>query len=51
MTYVLALVVLALALPWGAARVARRLAALFHVPFLASLERLPLVRVLSMWRE
>ncbi|MFE2527638.1 M48 family metalloprotease [Streptomyces sp. NPDC059382] len=77
MTYVLVLVVLTLALPWGAAAVARRLAGalpprhacwtltvaavlmaggtisaligLFHVPFLASLERIPLVRVLEVW--
>ncbi|MFE2247580.1 M56 family metallopeptidase [Streptomyces lavendulae] len=77
MTYVLALVVLALALPWGAAWLVRRLApllppreacwaltgaavlmaggtiavlaGLFHVPFLASLERLPLAHVLEEW--
>ncbi|MFE7627593.1 M56 family metallopeptidase [Streptomyces sp. NPDC057509] len=77
MTYFLAAVVLALALPWGGAAVARRLAdrlaprwacwtltcaavllaggtisvlvGLFHVPFLASLERLPLSRVLDEW--
>ncbi|MER8046743.1 M56 family metallopeptidase [Streptomyces sp. NPDC094032] len=77
MTYVLVLVVLALALPWGGAAVAGRLAGvlppraacwaltgaavllaggtvgalfgLLHVPFLASLERLPLPRVLEVW--
>ncbi|WP_037644357.1 M56 family metallopeptidase [Streptomyces exfoliatus] len=77
MTYVPALVVLALVLPWGGAAVARRLAevlpprwacrfltgsavllaggtaslliGLFHVPFLASLEQLPLSRVLEEW--
>ncbi|MFD7091152.1 M48 family metalloprotease [Streptomyces sp. NPDC059896] len=77
MTFVLLLVVLALGFPWGAARVARRLAGvlppraacwtltggsvllaggtvaaligLFHVPFLASLERIPLHRVLEVW--
>ncbi|RSS56674.1 M56 family metallopeptidase [Streptomyces sp. WAC01280] len=77
MTYVLALVVLTLVLPWGGAAVARRLAevlpprwacwlltgsalllaggtvsaliGLFHVPFLASLEQLPLSRVLEEW--
>ncbi|MFE2323206.1 M48 family metalloprotease [Streptomyces sp. NPDC059385] len=77
MTYVLALVVLVLALPWGVAWLVRRLAALlppreacwaltgaavlmaggtiavlaglFHVPLLASLERLPLGRVLEEW--
>ncbi|MFI9491330.1 MULTISPECIES: M48 family metalloprotease [Streptomyces] len=77
MTYVLVVVVLALALPWGGAAVATRLAdrlpprwacwgltgasvllaggtvsalvGLFHVPFLASLERLSLTRVLEEW--
>ncbi|MFJ3279814.1 M48 family metalloprotease [Streptomyces halstedii] len=77
MTYVLVVVVLALALPWGGAAIATRLAdrlpprwacweltgasvllaggtisalvALFHVPFLASLERLSLTRVLEEW--
>ncbi|MFJ2738827.1 M56 family metallopeptidase [Streptomyces sp. NPDC087440] len=77
MTYVLIVVVLALALPWGASRVARRLAGvlppreacwvltgsavllaggtvsaligLFHVPFLASLEQVPLSRVREVW--
>ncbi|MFE4698875.1 M56 family metallopeptidase [Streptomyces sp. NPDC056738] len=77
MTLVLVLVVLALAVPWGAAPVARRLAAvlppreacwtltaaalllaggtiavligLFHVPFLASLEQVPIRRVLDVW--
>ncbi|MFG2951038.1 M56 family metallopeptidase [Streptomyces adustus] len=77
MTFVLVLLVSALALPWGAAAVARRLAGvlppreacwvltaaallmaggsiavligLFHVPFLASLEQVPLPRVLEVW--
>ncbi|MYT74946.1 MULTISPECIES: M56 family metallopeptidase [unclassified Streptomyces] len=77
MTYVLVLVVLALAVPWGGALLARRLAGtlppreacwaltgatvllaggtvaaligLFHVPFLASLEQVPLHRVLDVW--
>ncbi|MFD0020223.1 M56 family metallopeptidase [Streptomyces sp. NPDC058382] len=77
MTYVLVLVVLALALPWGGAVIAVRLAGvlppreacwaltgaslllaggtiaaligLFHVPFLASLEQVPLPRVLEEW--
>ncbi|MEU1519260.1 M56 family metallopeptidase [Streptomyces sp. NPDC005811] len=77
MTYVLVLVVLALAIPWGAAPIARHLAGvlapreacwvltgaavllaggtiaalvgLFHVPFLAALEQLSLVRVLEAW--
>ncbi|MFB7330902.1 M56 family metallopeptidase [Streptomyces adustus] len=77
MTSVLALLVLALALPWGAAAMACRLAGflppreacwvltaaalllaggtlaaligLFHVPFLASLEQVPLPRVLEVW--
>ncbi|MFF7340890.1 M56 family metallopeptidase [Streptomyces sp. NPDC008163] len=77
MTYVLLVVVLTLAFPWGGAAVARRLAdrlpprwacrtlvgaavllaggtvsalaGLFHVPFLASLERLSLTRVLEVW--
>lgn len=77
MTYVLVVVVLALALPWGGAAIATRLAdrlpprwacwgltgasvllaggtisalvGLFHVPFLASLERLSLTRVLKEW--
>ncbi|MGW0966575.1 M56 family metallopeptidase [Streptomyces sp. NPDC002516] len=77
MTFVLVLVVLALALPWGVTAAARRLAAvlppreacwvmtatallsaaatiamligLFHVPFLASLEQVPLPRVLEVW--
>ncbi|MGW4698885.1 M56 family metallopeptidase [Streptomyces sp. NPDC004285] len=77
MTSVLVLALLVLALPWGAAAVARRFAAvlpprwacwaltgaavllaggtvavlvgLFHVPFLASLEQLPLRRVLEVW--
>ncbi|MGV9790757.1 M48 family metalloprotease [Streptomyces sp. NPDC003435] len=77
MTWVLALVVLALGFPWGAALVARRLAlvlppreaswaltgaavllaggtiaalvGLFHVPFLAALERMSLAQVLAEW--
>ncbi|MFE3738560.1 M56 family metallopeptidase [Streptomyces sp. NPDC059134] len=77
MTYVLAVVALTLAFPWGGAAVARRLAdrlpprwacwmlagaavllaggtvsalvGLFHVPFLASLEQLPLTRVREEW--
>ncbi|MER5946259.1 M56 family metallopeptidase [Streptomyces sp. NPDC001904] len=77
MTYVLVLVVLALAVPWGGVRLAGRLAGvlppreacwaltgatvllaggtvaalvgLFHVPFLASLEQVPLSRVLDVW--
>ncbi|MFB6625612.1 M56 family metallopeptidase [Streptomyces sp. NPDC056374] len=77
MTLVLVLVLLVLALPWPAAVIARRLAAvlpprgacwtlagaalllaggtvsaligLFHVPFLASLEHLPLRRVMEEW--
>ncbi|MFF4974566.1 M56 family metallopeptidase [Streptomyces sp. NPDC001083] len=77
MTFVLVMVVPALAFPWGAAAVARRLAGLlppreaswtlaatavlaaagtiaalvglFHVPFLASLEQVPLRRVLEVW--
>ncbi|MFC8448620.1 M48 family metalloprotease [Kitasatospora sp. NPDC057223] len=77
MTLVLALVVLALLLPWGAAPAARRLAGvlppreacavltgaavllaggtvaalagLFHVPFLAHLEHLPVSRVAAAW--
>ncbi|MEY2242279.1 M56 family metallopeptidase [Streptomyces sp. BF23-18] len=77
MTLVLVMVVLALAFPWGAAAVTRRLAGvlrpreacwtlttaallmaggtiaaligLFHVPFLASLEDVPLPRVLEVW--
>ncbi|MEU9314734.1 M48 family metalloprotease [Streptomyces sp. NPDC048295] len=77
MTYVLFLIVLTLAIPWGGAVVAGRLAdmlpprwacwvlagasialaggtvsaliGLFHVPFLASLERLSLARVLEVW--
>ncbi|WP_329285921.1 M48 family metalloprotease [Streptomyces sp. NBC_01455] len=77
MTYVLALVVLGLAFPWGASVAARRLAGvlppreacwtltaaavlmacgtvaaltgLFHVPFLAALEQVPLARVLEVW--
>ncbi|MEU2451065.1 M56 family metallopeptidase [Streptomyces sp. NPDC012765] len=77
MTYFLLLVVVALAFPWGASVVARRLAdvlpprqacwtltaaavlmaggtisaliGLFHVPFLASLEQVPLARVLEVW--
>ncbi|MDF0376240.1 M56 family metallopeptidase [Streptomyces sp. KA12] len=77
MTFVLVLVALALAFPWGASLVARRLAGalppreaswtlavaaalmaggtiavligLFHVPFLASLERVPFARVLEVW--
>ncbi|WP_030159871.1 M56 family metallopeptidase [Streptomyces sp. NRRL S-244] len=77
MTLVLALVVLTLVLPWGAAPATRRLAALlppreacaaltgaavllaggtvaaliglFHVPFLASLEKIPLTRAAAEW--
>ncbi|MFJ1864413.1 M56 family metallopeptidase [Streptomyces sp. NPDC088097] len=77
MTPVLALVMLALVLPWAAAPAARRLAALlppreaclvltgaaalpaggtlaaliglFHVPFLASLEQVPLSRTVAEW--
>ncbi|MFJ9319626.1 M56 family metallopeptidase [Streptomyces globisporus] len=77
MTYVLVLIVLTLAIPWGGTVIARRLAGvlpprwaclmvtgaavllaggtistligLFHVPFLASLERLPLSQVLEVW--
>ncbi|MET7508490.1 M56 family metallopeptidase [Streptomyces albidoflavus] len=77
MTYALLVVVLALAFPWGAAALARRLAGvlrpreacwtltaaavllaggtvaalvgLFHVPFLAGLEQLPLARVVEVW--
>ncbi|MFJ9338705.1 M56 family metallopeptidase [Streptomyces sp. NPDC101733] len=77
MTPVLAVVMLALALPWAAAPAARRLAALlppreaclvltgaaalpaggtlaaliglFHVPFLASLEQVPLSRTVAEW--
>lgn len=77
MTYVLVVVALTLALPWGGAAMANSLAGrlpprracrmltgaavllaggtvaalvgLFHVPFLASLERLPLSRVLEVW--
>ncbi|WP_073861908.1 M56 family metallopeptidase [Streptomyces sp. CB01249] len=77
MTYVLVVVVLTLAFPWGGAALAGRLAdrlpprwacwtlvgaavllaggtlsaliGLFHVPFLASLERLPLNHVLKLW--
>ncbi|MGW1771159.1 M56 family metallopeptidase [Streptomyces sp. NPDC002104] len=77
MTFVLVAVVLALALPWGGAPLARRLAGvlppraacwtltaaallmaggtvsaligLFQVPFLASLERVPLARVREAW--
>ncbi|MFZ3492881.1 hypothetical protein ACODT5_06515 [Streptomyces sp. 5.8] len=77
MTLVLALVMLTLALPWGAAAATRRLASLlppreacaaltaaavllaggtvaaliglFHVPFLASLEQIPLARAAAEW--
>ncbi|MFJ9639333.1 M56 family metallopeptidase [Streptomyces sp. NPDC101178] len=77
MTYVLVLIVLTLAIPWGGAVIARRLAGvlpprwaclmltgaavllaggtistligLFHVPFLASLEHVPLAQVLEVW--
>ncbi|MFC9324204.1 M56 family metallopeptidase [Kitasatospora sp. NPDC057015] len=77
MTVPLAVVLLALVLPWGAAAAARRLASalppreaavavtgaavllaggtvaalvgLFHVPFLAGLERVPVSRVLAEW--
>ncbi|MFD3876581.1 M56 family metallopeptidase [Streptomyces microflavus] len=77
MTYVLVLIVLTLAIPWGGTIIARRLAGalpprwacltltgaavllaggtistligLFHVPFLASLEQLPLAQVLEVW--
>ncbi|MFQ3563161.1 M56 family peptidase, partial [Streptomyces gramineus] len=77
MTYLLVVVALTLALPWGGAAMANSLAdrlpprracrmltgaavllaggtvaalvGLFQVPFLASLERLPLSRVLEVW--